>query len=104
MSENPIILTVEIPLDKLRDAVLTVVSAEMANQNYGQRPGVGYRAIEEAVKRELLNFDYAPLIQLFARARIESVVDDIVTQQLRERAKAKARELARSNQLFGENT
>jgi hypothetical protein len=97
---NSITLTIDLPLDLLRNAVISSVNRELASPTYGNQGGSAFRAIDAAVKTELLTFDFTPLIQQFAKARLSAVVDEIVTLQLRERAKAKAKEMAKNNQLF----
>jgi hypothetical protein len=100
---NSITLTIDLPLDLIRNAVISSVNRELASPTYGNQGGTAFRAIDAAVKSALLAFDFTPLIQQYATARLSAVVDEVVTLQLRERAKAKARELAKNNQLFADH-
>jgi transcriptional regulator of NAD metabolism len=102
MSTNDITINVTVPMDKLRDAIMTAVDKALAKPTYGNSGGTILPMIEETVKMQLTELDLTDLIQRYARNRLESVVDEVVTAQLKERAKAKARELARNNQLFSE--
>ena len=95
-------ITVNIPAPEaaIIKAVERVWEQHLSPPQYGGTPGPGYEIVKGAAAKYLEEMDLGPIIRRYAVARLEEVVDKVVTDLLREKAKAKGRQMIRNGELL----
>ena len=96
-------LTVQIPATVVKEAVEAAAAREFCRPTYGESSGIGWKAVESQVHAYIADVDLTNLIRRYTEARMSQVVDETVTRLLQEKARAKAREMARNGTLFPDN-
>ena len=95
-------ITVNIPAPEAAviKAAERVWEMHLSPPNYGITPGLGYEIVKKAVAKHLEEVDLGPIISRYVVARLEEVVDKVVTDLLREKVKAKGRQMIRNGELL----
>ena len=102
MTDNTIDMTVAIPIAAIREAILFAISKEFAVPAYGKATGKGWEIVHRQVRDYLTSIDLTDLIRRYTEARMTQAVDEAVTRLLQEKARQRAREMARNGELLME--
>lgn len=96
-------LTIKLDTDKIESAVREAWQREFrAPDGYrnGENCGAGWQEVVRQVKAHIETLDLGAAIATAARARIDDVVNEVVTIALREKAKQRAKEMMRDGTLL----
>lgn len=93
-------LTVHLPVAVIQDAIASAAAREFRKPAYGESTGIGWGVVETQVRQFITTVDLSDLIRRYTEARLSQAVDEAVTRLLQEKARAKAREMARNGTLL----
>jgi hypothetical protein len=96
-------LTIKLDTEKIESAVREAWQREFrAPDGYrnGENCGAGWQEVVRQVKAHIETLDLGAAIATAARARIDDVVNEVVTIALREKAKQRAKEMMRDGTLL----
>lgn len=96
-------LTIKLDTEKIESAVREAWQREFrAPDGYrnGENCGAGWQEVVRQVKAHIETLDLGAAIATAARARIDDVVNEVVTIALREKTKQRAKEMMRDGTLL----
>ncbi len=88
-------ITIKLDTDKVEAAIREAWQNEFRHTDgYGRgEDGAGWKEVVRQVKAHIDTLDLSEMISTAAKARLTSVVDEVVTIALREKAKQRAKEM-----------
>ena len=96
-------LTIKLNDDEVRAAVGKAWGREFAEpSSYGRSDagGAGWQEVVRQVKSHVGNLDLSEMIAAAAKAKLQGVIDEVVTTALREAAKQRAKEMKNAGTLL----
>jgi hypothetical protein len=93
-------LTIKLNDDDVRGAISKAWAREFAEPGYRDSGGSGWQEVVRQVKHHIEQMDMSEMIAIAARARIDSVINEVVTTALREKAKQRAKEMTKGGTLL----
>lgn len=95
-------LTIKLDTDKVEAAIREAWQREFRTPEYRENGGAGWQEVTRQVKAHIATLDLSALISTAAKARIDDVVNEVVTIALREKTKQRAKEMMRDGTLLQE--
>lgn len=97
-------MLVEIDDEKLNHsvnlAIEKVSSLLFFEGSYGKEPGVGYYAVQDAVKKYISTVDMTPQIKSAVAEKLDVLIKNVVETMLLAKIKKTAKELEKDGKLF----